>query len=848
MIRRCKKINVNIWSQDCRLMMSFIFLFFSLKVAYSFEFDPRALAGIDPSELDNVDLSAFSGESGQLTGEYSLEVTVNDQRVISGQKASFYLDHEENRVCFTSDFIEQLPIRDRYYRTLKRDVIHEMNGKACLGLENLDEAIAVDYYRENQHLNIQMPQKFLHDIDEYWVAPRNRDDGISGLVLDYSLLWNYNNYKYGGQRESSTTISSYGSVGVNIGRFRIRSNYQYSRFNNGYSQFDWTQTYIFTDIARLNAKLYAGELYSRNNLFDSVRFKGISLYTDEEMMPAYLRGYAPQIIGTASTNAIVNIKQNGAIIKTVQVPPGPFVISDLPSYVSGTVEVEVDEDGVIRSYQVDVASVPFLTRKGSMRYSINIGRLEPLYRVDRVDTGLISADASYGLTSNISLIGGVQYTTNGEYRAFNLGLGINMMQFGALSIDITQSSSRMNRSDEWQKGYRYSFNYAKLFTTSTSLNITGFKNSNIHFRTLQNYIDMKSNSAHLSLEKERISISLMQYIKPWDLSISASMVRGRYWNREKLTNYNISFNKTIRQGLLSGSSINLSFAKNRTEYGMKEESVSLYMTIPLDGSKDERIQYNSRYSRGQKMWDNQLTYRSNAAFGGNYSIATRILHHHDYSRNTEYSLNGSYDRNTRYGRLMTSASYAEDKHSVTAGFDGSITVTQHGIATHSKVMDDDARLIIDAGASGVTIKGTHNKTNIFGLAGLGIPSYQQMTYRVDNDDIPENVELLDSVVKTAASDGAIVYHSLGVVKGEKAVTSIQLVDGAYPPFGAVVYRHDGVKNEVAIVAEQGLTYLSGIDRHAKFTVEWGAQLCQLKITSLEPSALQNLTCYFNEEL
>lgn len=821
------------------LFVSAFISIFSMPSSWGFEFDPRALETLD---AEAVDLTIFSGDSNTIQGEYELEISVNNQNIVNEQVVHFYTEDGVSKVCFTDELIKELPIRDRYYRSLKGDVIHESQDAQCLDFESLDENLLVDFDSQHQKLEITVPQKFLYDIDDNWVLPRNRDDGVSGLVFDYHLLWGYNRNKYHGRSYSTNSISSYGSLGANIGRFRLRSNYQYYRSNNGFSEFDWTQTYLFTDLPALNAKFYAGELYSRSNLFDNTRFKGVSIYSDEAMMPSFLQGYAPQITGTASSNAIVTVKQRGVVIETLQVPAGPFVISNLPSYITGTVEVEVEEsDGSVHSYQVEVASVPFLTRKGSLRFSVNMGRLASLQRTDNVDTGMIMAEGSYGLTSNISLIGGLLYTTNREYRAVNIGLGFNMMQFGALSIDVTQSDSHINSGGKTAQGYSYRFNYAKRFTTSTSLNISGFRNTSRNFRDLQNYLDMKTGSL-LNLEKNRISISATQYIAPWDLSISATYMRGRYWNGEKISNYNVSLNKIIREGIMSGSSVNLSFARNRTQYGNSDKSISLYVSIPLDGSKSERVQYNGRYSYDQKLWENQVTYRRQA-FGGNYSIGTRILRQHDYSRNTEYNVNASFDRDTNYGRFMTAGSYSNKQQSVTTSFDGSLTLTSHGLATHNRVFEDNARLIVDAGTSGVILKGASSRTNIFGLAGTGIPSYQRMRYMIDNDQVPEDVELLDSVVNIAASEGAIVYRSLGAVTGEKVVTTIHLVDGSYPPFGAAIYQKDDSSREVAIIADEGITYLSGIKKRSEFTVKWGSQSCTIVIGSLEKDALENLTCY-----
>ncbi|MGE9716031.1 fimbria/pilus outer membrane usher protein, partial [Escherichia coli] len=88
------------------------------------------------------------------------------------------------------------------------------------------------------------------------------------------------------------------------------------------------------------------------------RFTGISLLTDEQMLPPNLRGYAPEITGVAKTNAKVTVSQQGRIIYETQIAPGPFRIQDLHDAVSGRLDVRIEEqDGTIQEYQIDTANI-----------------------------------------------------------------------------------------------------------------------------------------------------------------------------------------------------------------------------------------------------------------------------------------------------------------------------------------------------------------------------------------------------------------------------------------------------------------------------------------------------------
>ncbi|SUC20305.1 fimbrial outer membrane usher protein [Proteus mirabilis] len=71
---------------------------------------------------------------------------------------------------------------------------------------------------------------------------------------------------------------------------------------------------------------------------------------------------------------------------------------------------------------------------------------------------VIGGEFSYGLNNAWSLYGGSQLNKN--YKSFAIGIGRDLFKFGALSLDITQSISRL--SDWKYKDRSYRLNYANL--------------------------------------------------------------------------------------------------------------------------------------------------------------------------------------------------------------------------------------------------------------------------------------------------------------------------------------------------------------------------------------------------
>ncbi|WP_268580354.1 fimbria/pilus outer membrane usher protein, partial [Escherichia coli] len=136
-------------------------------------------------------------------------------------------------------------------------------------------------------------------------------------------------------------------------------------------QFDWSRYYAYRAIPALRSRLTMGEDYLNSDIFDSLRFTGVSLRSDDSMLPPNLRGYAPEVTGVAKTNAKVVVSQQGRVLYETQVAAGPFRIQDINDAVSGELDVRVEEqDGSVQAFKMNTANIPYLTRPGTVRYKL----------------------------------------------------------------------------------------------------------------------------------------------------------------------------------------------------------------------------------------------------------------------------------------------------------------------------------------------------------------------------------------------------------------------------------------------------------------------------------------------
>lgn len=87
--------------------------------------------------------------------------------------------------------------------------------------------------------------------------------------------------------------------------------------------------YLERGFAQLLGTLRVGDMYTSSDIFDSVRFSGVQLFRDMQMLPNSKQNFTPRVQGIAQSNALVTIEQNGFVVYQKEVPPGPFAITDL---------------------------------------------------------------------------------------------------------------------------------------------------------------------------------------------------------------------------------------------------------------------------------------------------------------------------------------------------------------------------------------------------------------------------------------------------------------------------------------------------------------------------------------
>lgn len=325
-------------------------------------FNP-ALLDIDNPQQEKTDLSVYEKGPGQAPGKYQVAVFINNNK-IDTRDVTFNVVKDPQgtstlQPCFTLDELKSLGIKTQKYPQLRAE------GQ-CADLHTIPSASATFRVR-NQQLLLSIPQKALGQVPRGYIDPKEFDEGINAGLLNYSVNASQSHARQQGEEDSSSQYVNL-RPGFNLGAWRVRNYSTWNRSTTGHEEkqkFTSVYTYAQRDMVAMKSDVTVGQSTSPSDVFDSVPYTGVELKSDNDMLPDSEKGYAPIIRGTAHSNALVMVRQNGYVIYQNTVAPGAFEINDLyPTGSSGDLQVTVKEtDGSESHFVVPFASVPVLQRE-----------------------------------------------------------------------------------------------------------------------------------------------------------------------------------------------------------------------------------------------------------------------------------------------------------------------------------------------------------------------------------------------------------------------------------------------------------------------------------------------------
>src|SRR5580692_7421409 len=423
------------------------------------EFNPAFLQG-----GSKVDVSRFSRGNPVLPGDYAVDLQVNGKWV--GRASVRFIAQPNSDIalpCLDRALIDRIGLDFEKLSASAQTELRKTLSDGCVDLKAMLPESTVSFDMSQLRLDITVPQASLLRKPRGYVGPEFWDSGVTSATLGY----NFNAYRDATSYFDTTDGHLDLATGINFGSWHLRQRSSIDVSSVGPTTYQNVATYLAHDIPAIRSDLTIGDSFTDGAVFDSFGFRGVSLASDDQMLPDSQLQYAPIVRGIAQTNARVVITQNGNTILETTVSPGAFEIDDLyATGYGGDLHVTVYEaDGSQESFTVPYASLVQLLRPGVWRYTTVAGEVQQpsLTGTERFAQATVQHGFNSLLTGYTGAVGAQHYA------AGLLGIAVNTV-VGALAVDVTEARAAITDTYS-SSGQSLRFSYSKL-VRDTNTNIT----------------------------------------------------------------------------------------------------------------------------------------------------------------------------------------------------------------------------------------------------------------------------------------------------------------------------------------------------------------------------------------
>lgn len=787
-----------------------------------------------------------------LPGKYPLDIYLNKTRV-DRREIEFKKDKPGTPGYFC------LSAED--YRTYGILVPETQGSSACYDIVKNIAGSQISWNAGMQELDLSVPQSSMEPQPHGAISPRLFDDGINAAFVNYSFSGDHSRYTDSNATQNSDYYFLSLKNGMNIGAWRFRNTSSLSKSSGSKQEWKSIANWAETDFSSIRSRLQIGQSNTNNNVFDSFQFRGAQLSSVSEMLPDSMRGYAPVVRGVANTNARVEVRQNGYTVYSTAVPPGPFALTDIyPSTLSGDLSVTVIEaDGARHNFTVPYSSVPNMLREGIWEYQLTAGK----YHDGSSDyqPKFIQGTVAYGGGYDLTPYGGLIVAEH--YRSGVLGVGKNMGELGAASLDASWSDTDLASGDSRQ-GASVRFLYSKsLNTLGTELQIAGYRYSTSGFYDFSDAVAERENwqngfyhtryyddddedsygrpdwatergrrryydSQRYNNKRQRLQVTVNQHIG--GVSLFSTFTRQSYWNTS-------SYDRTIQTGMNTvWKRINYSlfYQNSRGSYGYSDNSLNMSVSIPFNlfsHDHESTLSFNASHSKqsgsgystglsGSLLDDSRL----------NYFVQTGHTHNGGQTSLANLGYQGSM------GNIEVGHSYNRRYQQSSLNVAGGVVMHSGGI-TLAQPLQNTFVLVKAKGAQDVRLE---NQPGVaidrFGYAVMtSAMPYRHNRIALRTSDIGNGVD-----IPLAAKDIVPTQMAIGRVEfethlGHSLLVHTKMAQGETPNIGATIFGAQGAT--VGVVGARGEAYVSGVESGEHLRVKWGDEAdesCTLIVPQLPP--------------
>ena len=572
------------------------------------------------------------------------------------------------------------------------------------------------------------------------------------------------------------------TLGFNLDDWIFRSQQSYIQSaGNGIGR--WQSAFAQKTFIEQRQVLQAGWITTYSPLFGGIPIQGAQWLPERAL--ALQANVA--VTGIAATRARVELSQNGVMLLSTVVPPGPFSINDYPLQ-NRSIDLNVrlvEDTGTEQKFVVPASSLMLAGSNSTTEgFSLAAGTLW-----DQSDAGMYRSSPVFAASQGWRL-GAFSGVAGGLVARNYASAG------GAANVQITPIhavyAQLLAAHDGERKltGLRGSAAFTSRVGTDLSFGLSGNLRSRGYRELLATQQLLQPENLNPT-QRNQIAVNMA-----WDLgtlgSLSGGMTREGLAVGDPAYGYNLSWNTHWRNIYFT-----LGFAR------------SLARDIPLNpadpASLNGRITGNNYFFAnlniplGWGVTTNSYVRQQRDVTRTGAMVGQRLNERLSYNASVEKVHGPSQNTSTQfsasllahYASLSAGMGQGDGRTSFHAQASGGVIATSHGVAFSPYPVQDTYGIVKTGDVAGLRINAPGGPvwSGPGGLAALpSLQPYRESRVEVSANDLPLDVDVDDGAQAVRASRGAVLNMSMRAARVIRWMLTVSTADGALLPAGTSVLR------------------------------------------------------------
>jgi outer membrane usher protein len=629
-------------------------------------------------------------------------------------------------------------------------------------------------------------------------APAHEGPPITPASLGAFLNYEISAQHYADQSltGATTELGVFNSMGV-------LTSTAVARANDGETQVVRLDTTFTRDFPGQLETLQLGDaITDPGNWGSAIRFGGIHWGTNFGLRPDMLTTPLLAASGTAVLPSTVDVFVNNQKVSSQELPPGPFIVDQLPS-ITGSGDVTLVVRNALGQQQVITQpfySSPSMLAPGLSDYELDLGVARDDYTLQSDRYAGLAGSATYqrGLSSTLTVEAHGEFLGTQAYAA-GADLSKAIGHYGIVSATLADGGGNGHSGVMSSLGYSWQ---AKWFNLAMSTAVAS-----------SGYLQISDASTSSGQFKQR-SLAQVGVNLPHGTSLQFAYADETFDTQPELKTLSAAYSQQLPD------QITLSLNATRTISTQSASSLYLFVTIPLGGRRS--LTTGGTLGQGQGAPPNEV----NAMLVESPPLGPGVGYRLGETSENNYTADGRVQ--TMAGDLEAMAVRNAGISGQTAQWSGAATLLDGQLRAARQVNDSFA--VVDvAGLPEVPVYIDNQKVTETDQSGLALlhdlRPYEVNRISIDPLELPLDTEIEARTMEVAPAFRSGVVLKFPVKKIRAGVFRLTMKDGSVVPVGAQV----AFNGELFPVALDGRVYVTGYDHGSSAAASWPNHKCTFRL-------------------